>query len=224
MKHEPIHRTRNRTCGLGALAFTGCLLLAGAAAGDIIEIESDEDASTEGLGSFAGTLEYANDVFGGSGTLIVSLTNTSDADNGGKITGFVFNIDSSDANAAASLTAASHDFDEIANANAAPFGTFDAGAALGGNWLGGGSPNGGIGVGQSGSFSFDVTASDASSLLAENFLSGSSGHDFAVRFKGFDDGGSDKVPGGPGASIPAPAAMALLMIAGVSGTRRRRRT
>jgi len=210
---------RNRkSCRLVAAAVVA-LGMHGVASASIINIESNGAAAEYGLGSYVGTLQYTADVFDPEGTLTVTLANTSDPGNGGFITGFVFNIDSADANASASLIQESHSLDGVANEFAGPFGTFDAGAALGGNFLGNGNPSSGIGVNQTGEFAFLISASDAGSLTAASFLSGPNSHNFVVRFRGFGDEGSDMVPG---MLVPAPGALALLALAGIIGTRRRR--
>jgi MYXO-CTERM domain-containing protein len=216
---------KKRTTAAAGLILAGLGLVCAPAAADVIAIESDTSASTEGLGAYSGWMQYTAGIFDGTGTLTISLTNTSDADNGGYITGLAFNIDSDDANATAVLSSTDYSgFSNIEDANAAPFGTYDAGAALGGNWLGGGSPHGGIAVGESGLFEFMVEAIDASSLLTENFLASSGQHPFVVRFRGFEDDGSDKVPGIPSTTVvPAPAAaLGLFALAGLAGHRRRR--
>ena len=76
-------------------------------------------------------------------------------------------------------------------------------------------------IGATGTFTLSVTGPDANSLTAADFVSqpSSSGEVFVVRFRGFADGGSDKVPG---EIIPAPSAMCLLGFAGLAATRRRR--
>jgi hypothetical protein len=154
--------------------------------------------------TFEGWISYDN-----VSKFTVSLTNTSPIDNGGYITGFVFNIDG---NATATLNPnPTGSFQNLLSPGAPPYGSFDAGAALGGDWSGGGSPLAGIGVGQTMVFEFDITGPDASSLSVENFLSrlsqGQGGNGkteaFVVRFRGFEDGGSNMVPAIP---IPLPPA------------------
>jgi hypothetical protein len=185
---------------------------------DLINIQSNPAASTEGLGTFTGSIDYT----AATSTLTVSLTNTSPLANGGFITGFVFNIDSVDAGASATLQAgATHPFADTGRESASPFGNYEAGAALGGDWTGGGSPNSGIAVGATGIFTFLVSASDSLALSASDFISaqGPDTWDFVVRFRGFVDGGSDKVPG---TVVPAPSGLALLLL-GLAGVGRRRK-
>ena len=56
----------------------------------IVSIKSDGAGSTEGLGAFTGSFDYAA-INATSGTLTINLTNTSPADNSGFITAFAFN-------------------------------------------------------------------------------------------------------------------------------------
>jgi MYXO-CTERM domain-containing protein len=206
---------RTSACVAGAV-----LSLSQLAAADIISIQSLGQDSTSGLGSFTGSIQYTPSG-SNSGTLIVSLTNTTNpASLSGYITGFAFNFHSTDPSASLSLVAEDFHFTGITDVPCPPFGNFDAGAALGGNWTGGGNPTRGIPIGSSGSFTFDVTASDAQSLGAADFISsepGRSAFDFVVRFRGFANGGSDKVPG-----IPSPGATALLSLGGLIALRRKR--
>lgn len=192
-----------------------------------IEIFSVGANNTEGLGSFTGSLEYAFDPFGDLDFLSVTLTNTSDPDNGGFITGFVFNIASADDEASVTLTSGSHPFENLTEGglNAQPFGNpFDAGAALGGKFLGGGSPTEGIAVGDTGIFEFDVMAFDAADLTARYLTDGPFEFNFIVRFSAFENGDSDRVPA---TIIPLPPALALGglgLLGAMFGARRVRRS
>lgn len=193
-----------------------------ALAGAVALAPSAAQASTIGIagdgawGDFTGVVTYTH-VSGNQGTLDISLTNTSPVANGGFLTGFVFNIINGGAGRTASLSARPNaNWQLLLNEAASPFGTFDAGAALGGNWEGGGSPSNGIAVGASGNFTFAITAPNAASLTASSFVGTSSPFQFVVRFRGFNNGQSDKVP------VPTPGALALLGAAGLVATRRRR--
>lgn len=188
--------------------------LAVSASANTLVITGDASTSTENSGAmFDGTLDYVYDS-GNTGTLSISITNSSSAI-GGFLTGFVFNIGSADANADASLAFASNlDFLNTGYEGAMPFGQFDAGAALGANWSGGGSPSFGLAVGDSGLFEFTITASDADLLTTASFFG--AGDEFAVRFRGLDNGGSDKI------LSPAPGTGALALLGlGFAGRRRR---
>lgn len=195
------------TCAIAALTTI--------ASADVISFTADSSTSTENSGAmFSGSLEY---IFNGgdTGTLIVSLTNDTSADIGGFLTGFVFNVTNLSDAALISLSFSSNAaFSDTGLETAAPFGLFDAGAALGGNWEGGGTPSLGMGVGVSETFEFMVVANNADSYLASSFIG--EGTEFAVRFRGFDDGGSDKF------LIPTPGTgvMALFGLA-YAGRRRR---
>lgn len=165
-----------------------------------------ESGSSEwGLGSFTGDLLYDPT----TGILNLTLENTSDPANEGYLTGVVLNnpggIDG--------IVFSDSDFDLIEDVAASPYGTFDFGAALGGNFLGGGNPKAGVGVGQSKTFEFAFTGPGIGGLTDQSFINafssgGSQGDQFMLtRFQGFADGGSDKVPA---AAIPEPATIALL--------------
>lgn len=167
--------------------------------------------------SFTGTIDYtANSAT--NGTLAISLTNTS-ATVGGYITGFVFNAGG--ASVTTGLTSTNFAmFQNVANESASPFGPlFLGGAAIGANWLGGGNPSNGIGLGQTGSFVFSVNGAGAGSLTSGTFLTGPYDFNFIVRFRGTSGpDGSSKAP-----AMPAPGgAAALLGAAAMVGVRRRR--
>ena len=203
-------------------ASVAVLLSAGACLAAPVPIVSDTANSTAGLGSFVGSIEYTHTA-GNMGSLLISLTNTSNPANGGYLTAFAFNISSADAGARATLISGPANFSGIANVDAAPFGAFDWGAsATGGQFLGGGNPSAGLAVGVTGVFRFLVIAADAATLTSEDFLlAGPTPVGFAARFRGFHNNGSDKVPATIEVPLPASAAMAgagLLCL----GLRRRR--
>jgi hypothetical protein len=180
------------------------LLLAAAARADLIHIHADTAQSTAHLGNFSGTLEY-NPV---TRALLVSITNDTAPATGGFLTGFLLNIAGHDPHASAALVAAPAGFSDIGGQSAPPFGgPFDAGAALGGRWTGGGSPAPGIAPGQTALFRFTVAASDAATLAAADFIAGPAPVNFAARFRGMIHGGSDKIPG----MVPGPAAFAAMI-------------
>ena len=191
-------------------------LIAASANADIVSISGDSTTSIANTGvAFSAMLDYTYQG-GTSGTLTIDISNTTtEGSVGGYLTGFVFNILSSDAIASASLVSGTNSsFLDTGVENAAPFGMFDAGAALGANWQGGGKPSFGLGVGQAGSFEFAITASDADLLSAMSFVG--SGEDFAVRFRGLNDGGSDKLL----APAPGTSAVALLGLGMIARRRR----
>ena len=99
---------------------------------------------------------------------------------------------------------------------------------MGGDWLGGGSPNAGIANGVTGTFTFKITATDAASLTPYDFIGAmntSQLADFVVRVKGIPGPNgttlSDKVPA---LVVPLPTGFAfgLAGLSGLAGLRRRR--
>lgn len=190
--------------------------LAGAAHASVVNFDSNP--GLEGLGSFSGSMEWSY-LGDNAGTLEITLTNTSPIDNGGYLTGFAFRAVY---NESLKIGYASdhEDWEEIVDAACNPFGVFDHGAAVGGNWLGGGQPLAGIAVGETWEFLFDVRgdASLLASLIAHDFFDESYGWGFVARFRGFEDDGSDKVT----ASLPAPGAVGVLGLAALGARRRRR--
>lgn len=195
-------------------AFVGVLAVGIGASGAVAGMINISGNGT--WGSFTGTLTYTH-VSGNDGTLDVSLTNTSPPANGGYLTGFVFNIiDGGPGRTATLISSSKSGFQLLLNENAPPFGTFDAGAALGGSWVGGGNPSGGIPVGGTATFTFGITAPNAASLTSSSFVGTSAPYQFVVRFRGFANGESDKVP------VPGPASASLLALAALAASRRRR--
>lgn len=189
-------------CGVAAV------LVAGIAEGSVLNFISLP--GLEGRGAYSGSVTW-NYLGDGAGTLLIEIENESPAVNGGYLTGIAFNVVSG---VTLSLATGLPGWSGISNVAAAPFPDFDFGAGIGGGWLGGGNPANGIGVGQLRSLTFEVTGAQAilAGLSASAFFEGSSGYAFAARFRGFEDGGSDKVlasPIGGTAAVPAPSALAM---------------
>ena len=178
------------------------------------------------LGSYTGDFFYsAADAT--SATIGVSLSNISPAANSGYLVAFAFN-NPGDLITGSSLASSSANFSLLGASTfsnsipASPFGSFDMGAASTNSWIGGGNPAGGIGIGSIETFTFSLTGTLLDTLTTQDFIntlsSGSSSGQsywFAARFRGFKNGGSDKVPagGGPGGSpapIPEPGTILLL--------------
>jgi hypothetical protein len=204
-------------------------------------IEGNTSDSTANLGNFVGSLVYT-DLTSTSADLTVTLTNTSPVANGGFITAFVLNnpvnlitgitlVTSPTASGFALIGGPTFQGQTV---NGSPYGQFDFGASTGGAFEGGGNPNTGLGVGVTGTFTFQLTGTSLDTLSEASFdgsLSSGTGigmgaEFFAARFRGFNDGGSDKVPAEVTQTvIPEPSAMVLFCLGGVGAVsfiRRRR--
>ncbi len=240
MTHTPSHLARRRW----ARILAGVVALAvwpAASRADSINIVGNTANSTSGLGNYTATLTFT-DTDATHATLRVDITNTSPAANGGYLTAFVLN---NPGNQISNVTVGSPfgtNFQVIPvggpfnndGVNGAPFGQFDFGASTFKDFEGGGPPNKGIGVGNSESFLFNLVGTSLNTLNVMSFVNAKSvgpgdgmGHQFFVaRFRGFKNGGSDKVPGdpgdgggggggggggpGPGPAVPEPSTLLLL--------------
>jgi len=193
------------------------------------------------LGDFAATIEFTPTGLN-SGVLKVTLTNSLTTSPGGKITAFAFNNPGNlIANAVEGGTFAAN-FDVIGgppvnpgdnfqnDIMASPLSNFDIGGSISNQWLGGGNPNQGLVVGATGTFEFNLSGAGVGSLTETSFVNATvdGSHFFIVRFRGFDNNGSDKVSagepngngggnghGGGGGSldVPEPSSIALAVLA-----------
>lgn len=170
-------------------------------------------------GDFEGNFAY-NAVDTTSAVINLTLKNISPVANGGYLDAFVFNnplnkigsVTLTNSPAGFSLLGGPNFNNSI---NGSPNGKFDIGASTGNAFQGGGSPNGGLSIGQSGLFVFGLTGTGLNLLNEESFINElSSGNGagegyraFMVRFRGFENGQSDKVPGNV---TPEPASLSLL--------------
>jgi hypothetical protein len=151
-------------------------------------------------GSFEGSVVYTCDQALGEAQLTVVLTNTSPAGNGGYITALALN---NPGKRVTDVTYADPVFDLLGvpsfhnGIDAMPWGYYDIGAGMGGSWQGGGDPSPGIAVGDSRTFAFSMVGNALCDLSGMSFVneSAAQGTDFLiVRFRGFENGESDKVP------------------------------
>ena len=203
--------------------------LTAAAGADTIQITSNNAASSNSTsyGGFTGSITY--DFLGGtSARLTVTLTNTSqfsgelDAiafDNATGTSGWLYDH-------ASSSIPHNNWFDISGHINTAPFGTREHGVSIhqgDAAWEGGGNPHPGLHVGETASWVF--TGMGDASVSAADFLNPNGGYNLLVRFRGFSNGASDKLPAmattPPGGSVPGIGGVAALGFAGL--TRRRRR-
>jgi hypothetical protein len=178
------------------------------------------DLGLEQQGAYTGSLDFVQ-VNATTANLVVTLTNISAAANGGYLTAFAFNV-APGMTIAVSMGSGLPHWQALSNpVDASPLPMFDWGASSSADWQGGGPPAFGIGVGQTVSTTLVITAAPGvlAGLTEASFFDASrTGYAFAARFRGFENGMSDKVVG----IVPAPGALALLGIA-AAVTRLRRR-
>jgi hypothetical protein len=197
---------------LAAIAIMG--IASTATAG--VDIEGDTANSAEGIGDFQATLTYlATDA--NTASLTVSITNTTPV-GGGFLTAFAFNNPNSLITGISRIgDPAFPNFNELlgGDVNGSPFGRFDFGLAIEDGSLqgGGGNPESGIGVGQTGIFTFNLVGSALNTLTEWDFIDelstppgdGAGNTFFLARFRAIDAGaGSDHVPA---LVVPEPASM-----------------
>jgi hypothetical protein len=184
------------------------------------------------LGDFTGYFTY-NPVSATESTIEIELTNTSPLSNGGYLTAFAFNLPSGYITDV-TLDSSDDDFgllgdpDFYDDVKGVPYGYYDIGASVTDQFLGGGAPSPGIPVGATETFKFCLTGTDLNMLDVLDFLDemsvnaspGQGEQLFLARFRGFDDGGSNKTPG---RVVPIPGAVWLLGcgLIGLAGFRRK---
>ena len=155
-------------------------------------IAEDTLTGTGSLGSYSAHFTWDGN------TLNLDLTNLSDPSNGGYITGLLLNLptgntfnDTSSDTHLLALLPSNHGY------NGAPYGRFDYGYALKGNFLGGSKPDDGIAVGNTGHFEFSDWSNAENFDIQDAFLNlatlDENDTNLLVRFKGFNNGGTDKV-------------------------------
>lgn len=182
------------------------------------------------LGDFTGSIVVTS-TGANSATLTLTITNANTTAAGGKITAIVFNNPSSLITGATlnpnppPAPAEAFGLSFGTNSNSAnPFGDFDFLLSTGGGFEGGGSPNSGLLVGETGVFTLNLTGTGVGALTADNFVNalsnnpgGGGAQFFAVRFRGFNNGGSDKVTGVSvnTAAVPEPSTLLCCVTAGI---------
>lgn len=205
------------------LPIVAAAALAVPTAADTIHISSNnaESSNTSSYGGFEGTLTF-NDLGGGFARVVIMLENTSSFD--GWLTALAFDAAagtsgfSFDAGASSGLGAAWSDL--TGPINTAPFGSRASGASTSSGWEGGGDPHHGLAAGATATWVFNGSVA-SSSVSAADFLSPNGGNNLVVRFRGFSNGASDKLPGQEIPAVPGLGGVAALGFAGL--TRRRRR-
>lgn len=190
---------------------------------DSIDLVAGASSESSPLGDFSATLTYTVDSGGTSATLLLSITNTSNPSNGGYLTAVAFDTNGLTVDG---FSSSSGNFSLVTGAiNTQPFGTADFGASATTNgpasnhWVGGGNPSGGLSVGSSATFTWTLSGS-VGGLTASDFSG------VLVRFRGFEDGGSDKrvgTPGKPNNPVPEPSSIALAFLGAGAVLARRRR-
>lgn len=198
--------------------------LATVATADTIQFVSNNAASPNATsyGGFTGSLQY---IHGGSDAIVIlTLTNTSQFD--GKLVAIAF-----DAAADTSgwefidgySSGLSSSWDDIAGSiNTSPFGSRDYGASISSQWLGGGSPNNGLLAGDTGVWVFE--GHGPPSVSAADFLFPNESNNLLVRFRGFSNGASDKLPAMPDEPATVVPGLAGLPVIALAGLMRRRRS
>ena len=184
-------------------------------------------------GDFTGSITYhAADA--SHATLQVLLHNSSPLENGGFLTGFALNNPDNLISTVTAFQSTNPNFKLLGGPgfqdgiNGAPYGQFDLGASTFKSLEGGGKPSKGLAVGATETFTFTLAGSLLLSLDEWSFVQelsvgpgiGEGAQFMVARFRGFDNGASNKTAGH---AVPLPGTLALLGsgLAGLAFYRRR---
>ena len=205
---------QNKKLLLALFALSALFLMPTESRATVVGICTDEPGQ-----SGAGACTKSVNITGNVVTIV--LTNTSPAANGGFITADAFNLTAG--TVVLSTTSSNTNFTFSQGViSASPFMDRNALFSTGGAFEGGGTPSLGIGVGQSATFTLTLA-----SLMGNTETSIFTSE--AIRFRGFNNGFSDKtmvsITTPPPAAIPEPTTMLLLGsgLAGVAARMRRRK-
>jgi hypothetical protein len=220
---SPGWRPPIRAVGFGAALLVGLLFQPSSARATLLLQDDPNSHQGSPLGHFTGSLTYTK-TNANSGTLVLTLTNTSALSTGYYLTAFAFDNPN---NKITGVTYSSTDsnFNLIGSASVnggikvTPFGTADLGASSDPGaqqpWEGAGSPNNGLAVGKSATFTFKFTGTGVGDLTEKDFVTaltdspeGGGSVFLPVRFRGGQ--GSDKVGA---VVVPEPASL----VVGLSG-------
>jgi hypothetical protein len=141
--------------------------------------------------------------FDGVDTLTITLDNTSPGANGGFITADAFDLPGDTTFTSFSSTNSNFSLFSPGPFNVEPFGEREFLIGLEGSFEGGGAPGGGIPAG--GSATFTLTLADIEGNVELTVFNSE-----VIRFRGFNDGGSDKDLINPPNGVPEPTSLLLL--------------
>jgi len=159
--------------GNKVLKYSIALMAMSVSIANAVPVSISTGYQNEGFGQFSGTIDYAA-ASSNSATLTLTLKNEAGTAAGGKITGVALNLPDASGITGLISGAPNNSWSQLGiNQNAVsadPLGAFDFGEALGGSWLGGGSPNAGIVIGATGTFVFNFSGNGLNNLTTSSFL------------------------------------------------------
>ena len=170
----------------GAVVCVTALLTFSTSKASVTSVTFASDSSLHNLAQFQGTAVYDSS----TGKLSITVENTTAASKGGYLTAIALSASGPTAKFedASPTIAANAKFDDLRNkksiVNANPYGKFDAGAGIASKWNSNKGASHCVAAGSGTTFVFDVTAANASSLDAMDFLSASkSGEEVVASFR-----------------------------------------